>query len=168
MGRHARGGDDEMPQLTTAAHAWHIHHLEVRTAYFYSPMDVEVYINAPDGFEAAGEDAIRDFSLYATKKAGNIRGNHLLAMLSKEGESQAPAERCLFIFRIWDDVVYVEAHVGDLLVISALLDAVEHVKGTIKPHYEARDLGKVSSYLAMETKRNRDIGYVPLATLGTS
>lgn len=34
---------------TAAARRWHIHHLDIKTAYLYAPMDQDAYISIPEG-----------------------------------------------------------------------------------------------------------------------
>lgn len=143
-----------------AARGWHVNHLDIRTAYLYAPMDMEVYISIPEGIDDAGEDALLDFALYATKQEGNLWGKHLSATLTTEGATRSSGERCLFIYLVFGKAVYVEAHADDLLIVGADLDAVEHVKCGIERHCEVRDLREVKNYLGMEVKWNHEAGTV--------
>lgn len=45
--------------LSTAEfRGWHVHHVDGRTAYINAPMDMDVYIIIPDGFDDASEEAL--------------------------------------------------------------------------------------------------------------
>lgn len=150
---------------TAAARGWHVHHLDIRSAYVYAPMDMEVYITIPEGFDDAGEDALLVYAMYGTKQAGSPWGKHLSGSLEEAIATRLPAERCLVVYNIGGDIVYVEAHVDDLIVAGANIDAVQKVKKGIEWHYQVRDLGKVSNFLGMEVKWDREAGTVSLANL---
>lgn len=96
---------------TAVAREWHVHHLDIRTADLYAPMEMEVYITIPEGFENAGEDALLVYAMYGTTQAGNLLRRHFAGSLAEEGAARSPAKLCLFDDKTGDDVVDVEAHV---------------------------------------------------------
>lgn len=148
---------------TAAARGWAVHHLDVKTAYLYAPMDVDVYITIPDGFEDAGEDALLRMAMYGTKQAGHLWGKHLDGKLVEEGGVQSQADKCVYTFNEDDAVVRVEVHVDDILVGGPSDDAVKDVKRRISRHFEVRDLGEVKSYLGMQVLWDRNAGTVALS-----
>lgn len=148
-GRDIRESWADMPAATTircllataAARGWHAHHLDIRTAYLYAPMDMEAYITFPDGFKDAGEDALLLKARFGTKQAGNLWGKHIHAKLTSEGAVPSVGDRCLYTFTVGDETVYVEVHVDDLLVCDKSIQAVSHVKETVASHFKVRDAG---------------------------
>lgn len=170
-GRDYRESWAEMPAAATtrcllataAARGWHVHHLDIRTAYLYAPMDMEVYIVIPDGFEDAGEDALLLKAMYGTKQAGRLWGSFLHETLTKEGAVQSTGDRCVYTFHVNEEPIHVEVHVDDLLVCGSDINAVNHVKAAVAEHFKVRDLGEVKSYLGMEVKWNRTARSVSLA-----
>lgn len=137
---------------TAAARGWHVHHLDVRTAYLYAPMDMEVFIQIPDGFDGAGEDAILLQAIYGTKQAGHFWAKHLDSKLTSEGGSKSVGDVCLYTFDVGGNKVWIEVHVDDLIVCGPRLDAVIEVKSKVARHFSVRDMGEVSSFLGMQVK----------------
>lgn len=148
---------------TAAVRGWTVHHLDVKTAYLYAPMDVEVYIVIPEGFDDAGEDALLGFAMYGTKQAGNLWGKHLHGKLTEEGGVQSNADKCLYLFTVKGTTVYVNVHVDDILPGGPDPDAVADVKGRIARHFECRDMGEVSSFLGMQVVWDKAAGSVTLS-----
>lgn len=148
---------------TAAARGWHVHHLDVKTAYLYAAMDMDVYITIPDGFDGAGEDALLLMAMYGTKQAGNLWGKHLHGKLVEEGGVQSEADKCVYIFYEGKSIVRVEVHVDDILVGGPNNDAAKDVKRRISQHFNVRDMGEVKSYLGMLVQWDRKAGTVALS-----
>eukprot|EP00170_Pyropia_yezoensis_P003780 contig_15832_g3791 len=148
---------------TAAARGWHVHHLDIKTAYVYAAMDMDVYIVIPDGLEDAGEDALLLMAMYGTKQAGQLWGKHLHGKLVEEGGVQSKADKCVYIFHKDGATVRVEVHVDDILVGGPNPDAVQDVKRRISQHFSVRDMGVVKSYLGMQVLWDRKAGTVALS-----
>nr|BAG74297.1 polyprotein [Neopyropia yezoensis] len=148
---------------TAAARGWTVHHIDVKTAYLYAPMDVEVYIVIPEGFEGAGKDALLQQAMYGTKQAGNLWGKHLDGKLTQRGGVQSKADKCLYTFAMKGTTVYVNVHVDDILPGGPDAEAVADVKRRIARHFECRDMGEVTSYLGMQVEWDKAAGTVTLS-----
>lgn len=123
---------------TAAARGWHVHHLDIKTVYIYAPMDKDVYISIPEGFDDAGEEALLKYAMYGTKQAGNLRGKLLHKTMVDEGGVQSQADKCLYLFCVRGETVVVEVHVEDILLCGPDLDAVLKVKEGALPERHTR------------------------------
>ena len=146
-----------------AARGWHAHHVDVRTAYLNAPMDVDVYLIIPDGFNDAGKTGIMLRAMYGTKQAGRLWRTHLHDALTGMGAVQSDADPC--VYRIMGDghKAIVEAHVDDIVITGENLAAVVKVKAMIAGVFDIRDLGQASDYLGMAVKWDRAAGTVSLS-----
>lgn len=137
---------------SAAARKWHVHHVDIRTAYLNAPMDMDVYIIIPDGFKDAGEVGLLLKAMYGVKQAGRLWGLFLRDTIMKAGGKPSEADACLYTFGEGEQHVVVETHVDDILLAGAQLRAVLDIKAEIAKHFEVRDLGVVSDFLGMEVR----------------
>lgn len=136
--------------VTAAAHGWHVHHLDERTALLNEPMDAEVYIIIPDGFKDAGKTALLLQAMYGTRPVGHLWGEHFAGTLAEEGATRSEPEPCIFVFIMDGHLVIVEVYVDDAAVGGKDLATVEEVKAIIGKHYKVRDLGRINDYTGMD------------------
>lgn len=136
--------------------------MDVRTAYLNAPMDVEVYLIIPDGFENAGEVGLVLKAIYGTKQAGRLWGLYFHAAITKAGAVQTEADPCPYTISTDGHEVVVEVHVDDILAAGPNLPAVVKVQGIIAERFDVRDLGEVSDFLGMNIKWDKGAGTVTL------
>lgn len=148
---------------TAAARGWHVHHMDIKTAYLNAPMDAEVYIKIPEGFDDAGEEALLLKAMYGTKQAGHLWQEHLGTTLKSEGAVQADADPCVYVMVLDGHVVRIEVYVDDLIIAGGDLEAVKKVKEIVGKHYTVRDLGRVNDFTGMDVKWDDAVGAVTLS-----
>ena len=110
------------------------HQMDVKTAYLNAPIDVEIYMQQPDGFEKRGENGEKlvcklKKSLYGLKQSGRNWNNMLHNYLRSENFSQSLADPCVYtrdsetngciILIIWVD---------DIILSATSLGLLESVK----------------------------------------
>ena len=97
-----------------------IHQMDVKTAYLNAPIDCELYMEQPEGFEEHGENGEKlvcklNKSLYGLKRQSGRNWNNLLhEYLQKEGFTQSQADPCVYVI-IWVDDIIIAASNFELL-----------------------------------------------------
>ena len=79
-----------------------IHHMDVKSAYFNAPIDREIYIQQPEGFEKCDKNSNElvcklKKSLYGLKQSGRNWNNTLHTYLVSEKFSQSLADQCVYV-----------------------------------------------------------------------
>ena len=104
-----------------------IHQMDVKTAYLNAPIDCELYMEQPEGFEEHGENGEKlicklNKSLYGLKQSGRNWNNLLHEYLQKEGFTQSQADPCVYV-RMIDSkrCVIVIVWVDDIIIAASHL-----------------------------------------------
>ena len=68
-----------------------IHQMDVKTAYLHAPIDYDIYINPPEGYEETD-----DGQLYKLEKSHYGLNQILHDCLTNDGYTQNPADHCVY------------------------------------------------------------------------
>ncbi|CAB4041487.1 Hypothetical predicted protein [Paramuricea clavata] len=124
-----------------------IHQMDVKTAYLNAPIDCELYMEQPEGFEEHGENGEKlvcklNKSLYGLKQSGRNWNNLLHENLQKEGFTQSQADPCVYV-RIIDSkrCVIVIVWVDDIIIAASHFELLTTVKESLGERFKMKDLG---------------------------
>src|SRR6218665_3275525 len=83
-----------------------VHQMDVKTAYLNAPIDCELYIEQPEGFEADnktdGNLVLKlKKTLYGLKQSGRNWNNMLHDYLISENFEQSSTDHCVYTRSIW-------------------------------------------------------------------
>ena len=97
-----------------------LHQMDVKTAYLHAPIDCELYLEQPEGFEkrsASGEKLVCKLqkSIYGLKQSGRNWNTLLHNCLCQYGFKQNPAEHCVYTKEIQKGKVIILIGVDDLI-----------------------------------------------------
>jgi hypothetical protein len=133
-----------------------LHQLDVRTAYLNAPLDCEIYMNQPKGYELeepAGSKVRMvcrlQKSLYGLKQSGRMWNLVLHNFLKEKGFIQSPHDPCTYVYSKDNDIAIVIVWVDDMLVAGNSGDCVDKVKGYLKKRFRMSDLGPISFFLGI-------------------
>ncbi len=79
-----------------------LHQMDVKTAYLHAPIDCELYIEQPEGYEKKSETGEKlvcklQKSLYGLKQSGRNWNAMLHTWVTENGFVQNPADHCVYI-----------------------------------------------------------------------
>jgi hypothetical protein len=86
--------------------------MDVKTAYLHAPIDQEIYIDQPQGFEKVAENGNKlvyrlKKSLYGLKQSGRNWNKVLHEHLGKCGFIRNPADHCVYKKQEGDKIIIV-------------------------------------------------------------
>ena len=86
----------------------HVHQTDVKIAYLNAPIDCEIFIEQPKGYEKGGENGEKlvcklKKSLYGLKQSGRNWNLTLHNFLLKEGFEQSNVDPCVYFSLDGDD-----------------------------------------------------------------
>lgn len=95
--------------------------IDVSTAYLYAPLDCEIYMVQPTGFEKEAADGSPlvcklNKSLYGLKQSGRNWNILLSTWLKEWGFSQSQADPCLFVYKAGDTRMLLFIYVDDMIL----------------------------------------------------
>ena len=138
-----------------------VHQMDVKTAYLFSPIDCEIYIEQPDGFEQQDKNGVKlvcklQKSLYGLKHSGRNWNNMLHQYLQDEQFEQSLVDPCVYT-RIKDESkVTIIVWVDDIIVAANNTQSLVEMKRSLSQRFKMKDLGPLSWYLGIQFKCGDD------------
>ncbi|WVZ78040.1 hypothetical protein U9M48_025815, partial [Paspalum notatum var. saurae] len=137
-----------------AQEGWHVHHMDVKSAFLNGDLKEEIYVHQPPGFEIPGKEGkvlhLRK-ALYGLRQAPRAWNAKLDSTLKGMGFEQSPHEAAIYRRGNGGNALLVGVYVDDL-VITGVKDAeVAAFKEEMKTTFQMSDLGPLSFYLGIET-----------------
>jgi hypothetical protein len=152
-----------------AAEHYHIHQMDVRTAFLNPTLDEEIYIQVPDGMpnkDSKGRPVVLRLlkSLYGLKQAPRAWNSLLDKFLTSQGFTRSVHDSCIYTRDIGTPrAIIISVYVDDLLIASPSLDILEKFKRTISSAFAMSDLGQASFCLGIKITYDRSAGTLSLS-----
>ena len=133
-----------------------IHQMDVKTAFLNAPIDCEIYIDQPEGFEKHGDHSESlvcklKKSLYGLKQSGRNWNNLLHTYLINENFTQSLADPCVYVRTTEDErCVIVIVWVDDIIIATSDSNSLQRVKKSLKDRFKMTDLGVLKWFLGTE------------------
>ncbi len=134
-----------------------VHQMDVKTAYLNAPIDCDIYIEQPKGYEVTSKNNEKLFcklnrSLYGLKQSGRNWNCSLSKELVKSGFKQSLTDPCIFSKHDGRDIVILLIWVDDMILASSSASMLEDVKRTLSKKFKMKDLGVISRFLGIDFK----------------
>ena len=140
-----------------------IHQMDVKSAYLNAPIDKEIYVQQPQGFEINDKDGKPlvwklKKSLYGLKQSGRNWNETLNMHLSEQGFKQSINDPCIYckISSIDCSYMYLLANVDDLLIFGRYESEIDRIKLKLDSTFKMKDLGEIKYYLGIEFEVKTD------------
>ncbi len=132
-----------------------LHHMDVKTAYLNAPIDHEIYIEQPEGYEVkSGTNAKLvcrlERSLYGLKQSGRNWNKVLHEYLIKNHFVQNQADYCVYTWETANEKVIIVIWVDDLLIVASDENVLRRVKDMLTERFQMKDLGKLRHFLGVD------------------
>lgn len=128
-----------------------LHQMDVKTAYLHAPIDREIYMEQPEGYERrskTGEKLICKLqkSLYGLKQSGRNWNAMLHSFLCTNGFTQNPADHCVYTKEKGNEKVILLVWVDDLIIAANNESVLKNVKRMLTENFKMKDLGKLNIF----------------------
>ncbi|KAE8182692.1 hypothetical protein CF336_g8454, partial [Tilletia laevis] len=146
--------------LALAAYlGWHVHQLDVVTAYLYGFLKDTVYMRQPPAFEVPGQEhlacrLIR--AIYGLKQSGREWFFTLRSALLALGFQQSIADQAIFIYGSGTEAIVVAVYVDDVLVFGKDEKEIVGFKAELAKRFRMKDQGTIGQFLGMKIERSVD------------
>ena len=135
-----------------------IHQMDVNTAYLNGDLDVDIYMEQPEGFIKRGqEDKVCKLNkaLYGLKQSGRVWYQKIDTYLSSLGFKRTFADNCIYILTKGKTIIIVTLYVDDFLIFSNNIEATTNLKRQLSKRFDMKDLGEAQYCLGIQIIRNR-------------
>jgi hypothetical protein len=145
-----------------AINDYEVEQMDAVTAFLNAPLDEELYMRIPDGFEQRDNTVLRlKRSLYGLKQAPRSWNTMLHDWLLTQDLQQSKVDPCLYFIpgRLW-----LAFWVDDFLIVGASPDITSTFKAAISARFKMRDMGPAKHFLGMEISRDRSNRTITLSS----
>jgi hypothetical protein len=137
-----------------ASKNWHISGLDVKTAFLYSELEEELYMEQPEGFKIKGQEnkVIRlHRAIYGLKQAALAWWKALDKSMADQGFTRLLSDSGIFVNK--DKSIVAIVYVDDVLFMGADREQILRAKKQFMKVWECRDLGDAQEFLRMRITR---------------
>ena len=135
---------------------YHIHQIDVETAFLYGDLDEILYMEAPDGSDFPKGTVLRLLkSIYGLKQAPRQWNLALHKWISDRSFKQSAIDCGVYIHGPNHSATYLAVYVDDILILGHDLQFINSIKSDINQTFTIKDLGEVHHILGMEVVRDR-------------
>ncbi|CAI7792007.1 unnamed protein product [Closterium sp. NIES-54] len=122
---------------------FHIHHMDVTTAYLHGVLKEELYMRQPPGFDDGFGRVCRLIkSIYGLKQAPRQWYLKFDEALMDFGFERSECDPALYLY------------VDDILLMSSSMVLLDEVKSLLSPRFRMKDLGEAKYYLGVQIERD--------------
>ena len=141
-----------------------VDHMDVVTAFLNAPLEEELYLRIPDGFDARPGFVIRlKKSLYGLRQAPRCWNKTLHDWLLSYGLQQSQVDQSLYFI---PNQLWVAVWVDDFIVAARDANTKHAFKSALSQQFEMQDLGPIHHFLGMEIIRDRPNRTLTLTVTG--
>jgi transposase InsO family protein len=132
-----------------------VDHYDIKTAFLNGELEEEIYLKQPPGFEINSNVYKLNKSLYGLRQAARTWNKTLHEELMRNGFEQNLADKCLYVKKSNDYVLYILIHVDDLLAVYNNSIFASDTMKRIGEKFVMKNLGGVKCYTGIDVE-NRD------------
>ena len=136
---------------------WEIMQWDVKSAFTCAPLDEEIYVEQPTGFEKKGSEqqvCRLNKALYGLKQSARAWEHHLRGLLAKLAITPLKSDQSVYISKSGTPIILL-AHIDNIIVLSPKKERIGQVLDSLNKDIEVKDLGEAETFLGMEIKRDR-------------
>lgn len=138
-----------------------VHQMDVKSAYLNAPIDCDLYMQQPEGYEQFGKDGEKlvfklKRSLYGLKQSGRNWNTMMHDYLTNEGFERSLADPCVYTRNCNMKKVIIVIWVDDIIVAASDSNVLEEVKQSLKRKFKMKDLGQLSWFLGIGFQYEKD------------
>ena len=141
----------------------HLHQLDVKGAYLNAPIDTDIYLQQPPGYEQSDHDTQLtchlNKSLYGLKQSGRNWHSTLTTYLKKEGFTANDNDPCVYTSSVEGEHVIVLFWVDDIIVASQSLNCINVTKQNLCQRFNMDDRGAIRWFLGIDFQRLDNASY---------
>lgn len=142
---------------------WHIHQMDVKTAFLNGNLDEEIYMRQPEGFVREGFVCKLNKSLYGLKQASRKWNECFHSHVTQLGFKRSEYDYCLYIKSDGNVIIYLLLYVDDLMIVTDNEEKLNEVKLSLSSRFEMKDMKSVKYFLGLTIERDMKNGTMSIS-----
>ena len=139
---------------------WHIHQMDVKSAFLNGVLEEEIYMEQPTGFIVPGQETRvcrLKKALYGLKQASRAWNLQFHGVLTGLGFTRTFADAGVYVCQQHggDGPLVIILYVDDITMLGTSLEKISRTKNALSSRYEMTDLGEIEAYLGVRIVRDR-------------
>ena len=134
-----------------------VHQMDVKTAYLNAPIDTEIFMEQPKGYEQENKSCKLvcklNKSLYGLKQSGRNWNRLFNSFLQSKGFTQSKHDPCVYVFHNNADIAILLIWVDDMILAVSSKKFLNAIKNWLKSRFRMKDLGEISCFLGIHFKQ---------------
>ena len=131
-----------------------IHQMDVKSAYLNAPIDCEVYMEQPEGYEVQSKDGKKYVckllkSLYGLKQSASNWREVIKQFFIEHCCTQSENDQCVFLMNSNAGKLIYVIWVDDIIVLADSMKMMEYGKNILKKRFKMKDLGTITRFLGI-------------------
>jgi hypothetical protein len=142
-----------------ASEGWHVHHMDLKSAFLNGELREEVYVAQLPGFAVVGQEkkVLRLIkALYGLRQAPRAWYAKLDSSLGSLGFQRSAYEHVVYTRGAGEQRLIVGVYVDDLVITRGDVQELEQFKEQMKKTFQMTDMGLLRFYLGLEVEQNQD------------
>ncbi len=131
-----------------------IEQVDVKTAFLNGPLEEDLYMEAPPGYDFGGKVLKLKKALYGLKQAARAWNQELVRVLARHGFEASIADASLFVLMREGRRSFLLVYVDDGLAVGNKADVCEIIR-ILEEKFDIRRLGAAAFFLGLEIVRDR-------------
>jgi Reverse transcriptase (RNA-dependent DNA polymerase) len=128
--------------------------MDVSTAYLNAPIDKDIYLRPPPGYQVKGKVWKLKRAVYGLKQSGRLWFEHSREVFESLGFKCCGIDPCLYFQGLDDTLVVVVQYVDDYLFMGPNEEIVNQTCDNISKRYKMKRMQSVSTFLGVNINRN--------------
>ncbi|CAL0329743.1 unnamed protein product [Lupinus luteus] len=139
-----------------SANNWHLHQLDINTAFLHGDLKENVFMRVPPGIEVKEPNQVCKLqkSIYGLRQASRQWHDKLTSVLVQFGYSKSNADYSLYVKIVGFNFTAILVYVDDLILCGNNMDEINQVKHLLNSRFSIKDLGVLKYFLGMEIARS--------------
>ena len=138
-----------------------VHQMDVSSAYLNAPIDCEIFVDQPEGFEQYDRNGKKLFfrlkkSIYGLKQSGRNWYELLHNFLLKENFDMSLADSCVYSKKVGNLKIIIIFWVDDIIIACSNEQLLNDTKRSLCQNFRMKDFGKLSWFLGIEFKQDSE------------
>jgi hypothetical protein len=139
---------------------WHIHQMDVKSAFLNGVLEEEIYMEQPPGFITVGSESKvcrLKKSIYGLKQAPRAWNSTFHEALTEQGLKRTYADAGIYVRPQHGGMgsLILILYVDDVTILGSSLEEVDALKAALSNRFEMTDMGEIESYLGIRIHRDR-------------
>jgi hypothetical protein len=142
-----------------ASYGFHIHQMDVKTAFLNGELDEEIYMTQPEGFVVSGHEnkvCRLKKSLYGLKQAPKQWHDKFDKTLTSAGFVANEADNCVYYRFGGGHGVILCLYVDDILIFGTSIEVINEVKSFLSQSFDMKDLGEANVILNIKLMKGEN------------